>query len=221
MAAEYSCAACHTPFVSSHPLDARGLCSLCRQGLPGYEGAYSFGFYDGPLRRLIHLFKFERVESLASPLGAYLARALPRDLSFDIVAPMPLHWFRRWRRGFNQSELLAGEVARRLGLPLASGRALRRLRHSAPQSGLSSAARRRNVAGLFDVADRRSIEGRRVLLVDDVLTTGATAQAAARALKRAGAAQVIVLTLARADRREWIDALRTIKIAVNAEGAAK
>jgi predicted amidophosphoribosyltransferase len=93
--------------------------------------------------------------------------------------------------------LLAGEVGRRLGLSLQT-RALRRKRHAAPQSGLSSAARRRNVAGLFAVSDRRLIEGRRVLLVDDVLTTGATAQAAARALKSAGAAQVVVLTLARA-----------------------
>ena len=218
MAAEYSCAACHTPFVSAHPLDTQGLCGLCRRDLPGYDAAYSYGFYDGPLRRLIHLFKFERVDSLAVPLGKYVARALPTDHAFDVVVPMPLHWFRRWQRGFNQSELLAGPVARRFGLPV-SGNVLGRSRHASPQSGLSSAARRRNVAGLFEVADRRSIEGRRVLLVDDVLTTGATAQAAARALKRAGAAQVTVLTLARADRREWIDGLRTINIAANAEGS--
>ena len=218
MAAEYACAACHTPFVSAHPLDAQGLCMLCRRDLPGYDAAFSYGFYDGPLRRLIHLFKFERVDSLAAPLGKYLARALPVDCQFDVVVPMPLHWFRRWQRGFNQSELLAGQVARRLGLPV-SGNVLGRSRHAAPQSGLSSAARRRNVAGLFEVADRRLIEGRRVLLVDDVLTTGATAQTAARALKRAGAAQVTVLTLARADRREWIDGLRTINIAANAEGS--
>jgi ComF family protein len=202
MAAEYACSACHTPFISAHPLDSRGLCSLCRLGLPGYEGAYSYGFYEGPLRRLIHLFKFERVPTLAAPLGRYLVKALPDDRQFDVVVPMPLHWLRRWRRGFNQSGLLASEVGRRLGLPLQT-RALRRKRHAAPQSGLSSAARRRNVAGLFAVSDRRLIEGRRVLLVDDVLTTGATAQAAARALKSAGAAQVVVLTLARADRREY------------------
>ena len=203
MWAEFACSACQTPFASRYPLDGQGLCSLCRLGLPGYEGAYSYGFYDGPLRHLIQLFKFEGVPSLAHPLGRYLVRAVPRDRTFDVVVPMPLHWFRRWRRGFNQSELLAREVARRLGLPL-STRALGRQRHAAPQSGLSSAARRRNVAGLFAVSDRKSIEGRRVLLVDDVLTTGATAQAAAHALKRAGAAQVVVLTLARADRREYV-----------------
>jgi ComF family protein len=203
MSAEYACSACHTPFVSAHPLDQRGLCSLCRLGLAGYDGAFSFGFYEGTLRRLIHLFKFEGVPSLSAALGRYMVRALPLDRQFDAVVPMPLHWFRRWRRGFNQSELLAGEVARRLGLPLLSG-VLGRKRHAAPQSGLSSAARRRNVAGLFSVADRRPVKGLRVLLVDDVLTTGATAQAAARALKKAGASQVIVLTVARADRRDSV-----------------
>ncbi len=203
MAAEYACAACQTPFLSPHPLDRRGLCSLCRLGLPGYEGAYSYGFYDGSLRRLIHLFKFERIPSLAVPLGGYLMKALPRDRQFDVIVPMPLHWYRRWRRGFNQSELLAKAVARRTGLPVAN-RVLQRKRHAAPQSGLTSAARRRNVAGLFSIADRASVAGRRILLVDDVLTTGATAQAAARALKSAGAAQVVLLTLARADRREFV-----------------
>lgn len=202
MAAEYACSACRTPFVSAHPLDARGLCSLCRLGLAGYEGAYSYGFYEGSLRRLIQLFKFERVPSLAEPLGRYLVQALPRDQSFDAVVPMPLHWWRRWQRGFNQSELLAREVARRLGVPLVNG-ALARTRHAPAQSGLSSAARRRNVAGLFRVSGRPAIAGRRILLVDDVLTTGATAQAAAKALKSAGAAQVAVVTLARADRREY------------------
>ncbi len=176
---------------------------LCRLGLPGYDGAYSFGFYDGTLRRLIHLFKFDRVASLAGPLGGDLVRALPPDRQFDVIVPMPLHWYRRWQRGFNQSELLAAAVGRRMGLPVVKG-TLRRKRHVAPQSGLSRAARRRNVAGLFSVSDRAAVAGRRVLLVDDVLTTGATAQAAARALKSAGAAQIFVLTLARADRREFV-----------------
>ena len=210
MAAEYACAACHTPFVSAYPPDERGLCALCRLGAPGYERAFSYGFYDGPLRRLIHLFKFERVPTLAAPLGRYLTAALPVDEPrFDLVVPMPLHWYRRWRRGFNQSELLGREVAGRLGLPMLA-RALRRTRHAAPQSGLSSAARRRNVTGLFSVSDRQKVSGRRVLLVDDVLTTGATAQAAARALKSAGAAQVVVLTLARADRRESVSVANAV-----------
>jgi ComF family protein len=147
---------------------------------------------------------------LAAPLGRYLTKALPVDGPlFDLVVPMPLHWFRRWRRGFNQSELLAREVSRRLGLPMAAG-VLARRRHAPPQSGLSSAARRRNVAGLFSVKDRLEVEGRRVLLVDDVLTTGATAQSAARALKSAGAAQVVVLTLARADRREFVSVAKAV-----------
>ncbi|MCC6537464.1 MAG: ComF family protein [Bryobacterales bacterium] len=211
MSAEFACAACRTPFLTPHPLDAQtGLCLMCGQGLCAYEGAYSYGFYEGALRRLIHLYKFDRVETLARPLGRYLARALPRDgEAFDVLVPMPLHWRRRWARGFNQSALLAREAARHLGLPVAEG-ALRRIRHAPPQSGLTSAARRRNVSGLFTVPPSASAEvrGRRVLLVDDVLTTGATARAAASALKRGGgAAQVSVLTLARADRREQFGGL--------------
>lgn len=220
MAAEYACTACHTPFVSAYPLDERGLCALCRQDLPGYDAAFSYGFYDGALRRLIHLYKFERVETLAVPLGRHMALALPRDHRFDVIVPLPLHWRRQWTRGFNQAALLGREVSRRTGIPLAGRRALVRLRHAAPQSGLSSAARRRNAAGLFEVVDRQQIAGRRVILVDDVLTTGATAQSAARALKRAGAVHVTVLTLARADRRPLMADLRAISIEKAAEGAS-
>jgi ComF family protein len=110
---------------------------------------------------------------------------------------MPMHWLRRWRRGFNQAELLAQEIARRSATPVR--RSVRRIRGTAPQAGLTHAKRRQNVAGAFRVAGR--VEGMRVLLVDDVLTTGATASACARALKAAGAERVAVLTVARADRR--------------------
>lgn len=223
MAAEYACAACQTPFVSAYPLDRRGLCALCRrEETPGYDAAFSYGFYDGPLRRLIHLFKFQRVETLAVPLGRHMALALPRDRQFDLIVPMPLHWRRRWMRGFNQAALLAGEVSRRTGIPLAGRRALVRRRHAVPQSGLSSAARRRNATGLFEVVDRQQIAGRRIILVDDVLTTGATAQSAARALKRAGAVRVTVLTAARADRRPIMADLRAISVerAAASEGAS-
>jgi ComF family protein len=126
-------------------------------------------------------------------------RALPRDTSFDAVVPMPMHWRRRWERGFNQADLLASEVARRLALPVA--RALARRKATAPQAGMSRLQRRRNVAGAFHVRRAGEISGRRLLLVDDVLTTGATAAAASAELKRAGARSVTVLTVTRADRR--------------------
>jgi ComF family protein len=199
MMADYFCVCCRTPFLSSHPLDEQGRCGLCRRGLNGFDAAYSFGAYEGTLRKLIHLYKYGGIQPLAGPLGSFLTSALPRDERFDVVVPMPLHWWRRWRRGFNQSELLARGVARRVGLPVVS--MVRRNRATAPQAGLTNAKRRVNVSGAFTVKRRFSTRGLRVLLVDDVFTTGATASACAAAFKKAGAVYVAVLTLARTDRR--------------------
>ncbi|MCE5307024.1 MAG: ComF family protein [Acidobacteriales bacterium] len=151
------------------------------------------------MRELIHLFKYGRVRPLAPVLGGFLGAALPREERFDVLVPMPLHWVRRWRRGFNQSYLLARELSRRTGIPVVG--ALRRKRSTASQASLSRAERRRNVRGAFEPRRDADVGGLRVLLVDDVLTTGATANACAAVLKRAGASCVTVLTLARADRR--------------------
>ncbi|MBI3681397.1 MAG: ComF family protein [Acidobacteria bacterium] len=199
LSADFFCAACRTPFLTPHPLDEAGLCGLCRRGLNGFDFAYSYGFYDGTLRKLIHLFKYTGIETLARPLAGYLAVALPREDRFDWIVPVPMHWRRRWARGFNQSALLARELARRTGLKMAA--VLRRNRPTPPQAGLSQHERRRNVAHAFTVRRAGPVQGGRVLLVDDVLTTGATASACAAVLKRAGARHVSVLTVARADRR--------------------
>jgi len=161
--------------------------------------AYCYGAYEGTLRQLIHLFKYSGMKPLARTLAAYLASALPRDQRFDVVVPMPLHWRRRWKRGFNQSALLARLIARRCSIPMVN--AVRRTRATAAQAGLSNAKRRENVAGAFRVKKPRAVEGRRVLLIDDVMTTGATASACAVALKRGGASSVTLLALARVDRR--------------------
>jgi ComF family protein len=197
MEAEYFCRACGTPFQNRFPLDEEGRCALCRNGLRGFDAAYCYGVYGGVLRRLIHLFKYRKVRSLEAPLADYLLRTLPREVRFDAIVAVPLHWRRRWRRGFNQCELLAREVSRRTGIPVA--KALRRPRASKAQAGLTLAARRHNVKmGSFSVA--ADVAGQSVLLVDDVLTTGSTAAACALALKRAGALRVSVITVARADR---------------------
>jgi ComF family protein len=185
--------------VNRAPLDESGRCALCRLGLNGFDQVYSFGAYEGSLRQLIHLFKFEGIQTLRRPLGRFLALALPRETSFDAIVPMPLHWRRRWKRGFNQSDLLAREIARRWQVPIR--RLARRKKATAPQAGLTSAQRRLNVRGAFEVKRGHRLDGMRLLLVDDVLTTGATASACARALKRAGAARVSFLALARRDRR--------------------
>ena len=173
------------------------MCGLCRRGLTGFDAAYSYGSYEDELRELIHLFKYAGIETLARPLGKLLLIALPREQNFDVIVPMPLHWRKRWRRGFNQAELLAREVSRVWGAPVS--RLVRRRRATAVQAGLTSAKRRANVAGAFRATGL--VKGKRVLLVDDVMTTGSTAGACAAALKRAGAAHVTLLTLARVDRR--------------------
>lgn len=203
LAAEYFCVQCRSPFRSSFPLDEQGLCGLCRRGVRGFDAAYSYGFYEDQLRELIHLFKYGRVQTLARPLGRLLSVALPRDQEFDVIVPMPLHWRKRWQRGFNQSALLASEIGRRANIPVKN--ALRRIRFTATQAGLTNAKRRLNVSGAFRASKGPALDGKRVLLVDDVMTTGATAASCARALKMAGARRVTLLTLARVDRRIGFD----------------
>jgi len=215
--AEYFCVACRTPFLNRAPLDESGRCAMCRLGLSGYDAVYSYGSYEGALRKLVHLFKYGGVRPLAKPLGDYLARALPRDQRFDLIVPMPLHWRRRWQRGFNQADLLAREIARRWSAPV--GRIARRVRFTAPQAGLTLAQRRQNVRGAFSVMRGVRLDGMRVLLVDDVLTTGASASACARALKRAGASHVALLTLARADRRAALSYLQDFSTVATATAA--
>jgi ComF family protein len=198
--AEFFCSSCRTPFQNAFPLDADGRCALCRTGLRGFDAAYCFGSYEGTLRELIHLYKYGRVRTLSQPLADLLAKALPLDERLDAVTAVPLHWRRQWQRGFNQSELLAQAIARRRGIRVV--RALRRARPTQTQAGLSNTERRRNVAAAF--ACRRGAQklaGQRVLLIDDVMTTGSTAAACASALKQAGAARVVLLTVARVDRR--------------------
>jgi ComF family protein len=201
--AEFSCVACRMPFVNRFPLDASGRCMLCRMGLRGFDAVYSYGSYEGTLRQLIHVFKYEGVRPLAKNFGRYMAQALPREAGFDMIVPMPLHWFKQWQRGFNQAELLAAEIGRTWNVPVR--KAVRRRRVTAPQAGLTNAKRRVNVQGAFRMARGGRLDGLRVLLVDDVVTTGATASACARVLKRAGAAHVSLLALARTDRRSAMD----------------
>jgi competence protein ComFC len=196
LSAEFFCASCRTPFQNAFPLDANGRCALCRSGLRGFDAAYSFGAYEGVLRELIHLYKYGRVRTLARPLSGLLAQALPRDEAFDAAVPVPLYWRRRLQRGFNQAELLARGLSQRTGIPVV--KALGRLRPTPAQAGLSNSARRQNVSQAFRA---RSVQGKRILLIDDVMTTGATAASCAVALKQAGARRVALLTVARVDRR--------------------
>lgn len=197
--AEFFCQACRTPFLGEHSLDQQGLCAACRTSFANFDCAYSFGSYEGTLRKLIHLFKYGKVETLAQPLGRMLVQALPLEERFEAVLPMPMHPWKKWQRGFNQAELLARPVARRFGLKLSSN--LRRSRLTKSQAGLSGTERQENLRNSFAVRRPEQIAHKRVLLVDDVFTTGETLRAAAKALKAAGVKHVSALTLARVDRR--------------------
>jgi ComF family protein len=144
----------------------------------------------------LHRYKYDRDVTLAAPMGRILADLCPLAPCHEILVPVPLHVARlRWR-GFNQALLLAKELATRRRLRIAPS-LLRRNRPTMPQVGLNERDRRRNLTGAFSVTDDRAVRGRNVLLVDDVLTTGATAEECARSLRRAGARRVDVLVLAR------------------------
>lgn len=205
--AEFCCSRCRTPFLNSSPLNEEGLCSLCRLDLTEFEWSWSYALYEGRLRELIHLFKYAGMRPLAHELGAWLAQAYPRLEHFDALVPMPLHWWKRMSRGFNQSELLARELSRRVGVPVVN--AARRRRRTASQASLTHAQRRTNVRGAFDVPVPEQVRGLSLLLVDDVMTTGSTVNACAKALKQAGAARVCVLTVARAGRESEVRSLST------------
>ena len=157
------------------------------------------GFDEGPARQLVYRLNYSDRMEIARPLGRWMARAGVELLEeADLLIPIPLHRMRLAHRRFNQSMALALSISESCGVPV-EGFALERAKRSAPQVGLSRLQRAANVQGAFKVAqDRRHlIAGRRIVLVDDVLTSGATSNAAARALLRAGAAQVDLLVFAR------------------------
>lgn len=166
---------------------------------PLYDRARAVARYDEVMRDMVHGLKYrDRQEGLAL-FGRWLARA-GRELFADdtVLMPVPLYRGRLWSRRFNQSAMLAKAVSAETGLS-ANPFCLKRTRRTASQVGLSAEQRRRNVAGAFEVPENRrgDVEGKEVILVDDVITTGATANACARILKRAGAKRVDVLALAR------------------------
>ncbi len=197
------CDRCGDPLPSwraaSH---AQGRCPRCRRRPSALARARAAGPYEGALRDILHAFKYGGRRTLSAPLAALMAAHGAAVLDgADCVVPVPLHWRRRFRRGFNQ----AARLARGLGLPVVS--ALVRTRDTRSQTELPAAQRHRNVRGAFRLA-RRGILWRRpvdlrgltIVLVDDVATTGATLEACARVLEQAGAREVRALTAARAVR---------------------
>jgi ComF family protein len=166
---------------------------------PAYQRARAAVRYDEVAKALVHGFKYGDRLDLAPMMGRWMARA-GRELltGADGLVPVPLHWRRLWARRFNQSAALAGAISAVSGVPVLHG-PLKRVRATRQQVGLSQAQRAENVQGAFRVPAelRGAVAGRRLILVDDVLTSGATVDTCARALLRAGAAQVDVLVFAR------------------------
>ncbi|MDR0529100.1 MAG: ComF family protein [Zoogloeaceae bacterium] len=168
-------------------------CGACQQHPPYFDRAYALFAYDFPVSPLIQAFKYRAVFAPAQSWGTRLA-ALTNDAATDCVLPIPLHAERLKARGYNQSLELARHIARARGLPLLPD-TLHKIRATTPQAGLSLKARQKNLRRAFEC--RRDLSGKNILLVDDVLTTGTTANEAARALKARGARAVWIAVVAR------------------------
>lgn len=208
------CTCCGESLDLTPPQDGETLCRPCRVSPPDFQKAAAHGVYHSKLRSLLHLLKYDGIERLAKRLGALLADqviAIPGLPTNLLVVPVPLYSKKRRSRGFNQAELLAKglipalrhlrpELQIQLASPL-----LHRQRDTESQAALTPHQRRENVRGAFFVPHPDSVTGRNILLIDDIYTTGATARACSRALRRAGAASIWVATVARA-QREFVPA---------------
>jgi ComF family protein len=200
------CSVCGEALLSPAFMDRdEPRCGLCQRLHPPFERAVAYGSYDGGLRDLIHLLKYQQVRPAAGVLGRMLAEAIAAlDATLPdgeiTVVPVPLHARKRSQRGFNQSELIARAAVKQLQLPQRfqiSAATLVRRRETESQIGLTRHQRRENLRGAFGVAEPERIMKGNVLLVDDVFTTGTTAAECARVLRKAGAARVWVATVAR------------------------
>ena len=183
------CRRCGKPLVS----DVSTTCGECLEDEPAFSYARSFGLYEGVLKKAISLLKFYGIKRLSKPLSDIIFHIeMPR---VDAVIPVPLHEKRLRQREFNQSALLAKYLAESLGIAVLLN-CLVKVRDTMPQVGLNSGHRRKNIKRAFDIKQRELIEGKNIMLVDDVVTTGATVRECSRILKKAGARNIYVITLA-------------------------
>ncbi|HET8721073.1 MAG TPA: ComF family protein [Nitrospira sp.] len=192
------CACCDQPFASpAASISTPGhRCQSCLQRPPAYDRAWTLYPYSPPLQDAICALKYRSVFGLVNPLAALTIRALPEELAPDVIVPVPLHSSRLRTRGFNQSLLIADRLGRHLRRPVSATDLVRTIA-TEPQTSLTRAKRMRNLRLAFAVRRNAAFSGRRVLLIDDVFTTGTTLNECAKVLRSAGAASVSALTLAR------------------------
>lgn len=189
---EHCCERCALPL----PADAE-LCGECLQRPPAFDSAISVFSYQAQIPWLINQFKHRRQHAIGKQLTRACVNALPSNADYDQIIPVPLHWARLLQRGFNQAERIAMPVAQHLQRPLV--RAVRKTRLSKHQQNLTRKQRLANAKLNFEVC--RDVDQQRILLVDDVMTTGATLESISTLLRRAGAAEITVLTLARTPKQ--------------------
>ena len=191
------CNLCGDPVAGA--IDHDFICYACSAEKPAFDGARSVARYDGVVGEALRQLKYGKALWLAPDMSVLLTHCLNAEYptqKFDLIVPVPLHHVRRRARGFNQSAVLAYELGRRIKCPSRPG-VLRRIRPTTTQTNLTAPQRLSNVRNAFISRRAKWLAGRRVLLVDDVMTTGATVNACAKALKKGGAASVHVITVAR------------------------
>jgi len=193
------CPRCGSTLGPNVPVHDEG-CAGCPSTLPRFVRTVRLGPYAAPLDGVVRELKYRRRETMRRRLGRLLAGAVASqmpDESFDLALPVPMHWLRRFGRGYDHAGVLARAVSRELGVPL--GRELIRVRNTPPQVNLPRSRRIENVRGAFAVSKPRAIAGASILLIDDVTTTGATANEAARVLLKVGALRVTLAVVAKSE----------------------
>jgi len=206
---KYLCRHCRTEIrLIREPLcskcgrpSALSICISCKRKRYYFQAARAAGFYEGALRECIHLFKYNKKLYLANPLGELLTELMRNNSNLrkaDLLVPVPLDERRYREREFNQAHLLAQVVSRRFEISISSPN-LRRTRTTLPQTQLNRKQREENVRGLFQVGKAKEFQGKSIIIIDDVFTTGSTVNECAKVLSKAGARQTNVLTVARGE----------------------